>query len=83
MMRRAYDLAGITDLSQTAFVECHGTATPVGDPIETDAVARVFGKSGGVYIGSVKPNLGHSEGASGLTSVMKAVLSPSTPDYPS
>lgn len=54
-------------------MECHGTGTPIGDPIETDAVARVFGDSG-VYIGSVKPNLGHSEGASGLTSLIKAVL---------
>ena len=54
-------------------MECHGTGTPIGDPIEANAVARVFGDSG-VYIGSVKPNLGHSEGASGLTSLIKAVL---------
>jgi acyl transferase domain-containing protein len=74
MMRRAYELAGITDFSKTAFVECHGTGTPIGDPIETKAVARVFGSANGVYIGSVKPNLGHSEGASGLTSLIKAVL---------
>ncbi|KAH0435679.1 polyketide synthase [Colletotrichum camelliae] len=74
LMRKAYRDAGITDLSKTAFVECHGTGTPVGDPIETNAVARVFGDAG-VFIGSVKPNLGHSEGASGLTSLIKAVLS--------
>ncbi|KAF4976126.1 hypothetical protein FZEAL_7145 [Fusarium zealandicum] len=74
LMRKAYRDAGISDLSKTAFVECHGTGTPVGDPIETNAVARVFGDAG-VYIGSVKPNLGHSEGASGLTSLIKAVLS--------
>ncbi|KAI8241966.1 hypothetical protein K4K55_011505 [Colletotrichum sp. SAR 10_96] len=74
LMRKAYWDAGISDLSQTAFVECHGTGTPVGDPIETNAVARVFGDAG-VFIGSVKPNLGHSEGASGLTSLIKAVLS--------
>ncbi|OTA56526.1 fatty acid synthase S-acetyltransferase [Hypoxylon sp. EC38] len=73
LMRRAYKVAGITDFSQTAMVECHGTGTPTGDPIETKAVARVFGESG-VYIGSVKPNLGHSEGASGLVSIMKMVL---------
>ncbi|KAF5665038.1 polyketide synthase [Fusarium denticulatum] len=74
LMRKAYQDAGISDVSKTAFVECHGTGTPVGDPIETNAVARVFGDAG-VYIGSVKPNLGHSEGASGLTSLIKAVLS--------
>ncbi|KAI1379651.1 fatty acid synthase S-acetyltransferase [Hypoxylon crocopeplum] len=73
LMRRAYKVAGITDFSQTAMVECHGTGTPTGDPIEVKAVARVFGESG-VYIGSVKPNLGHSEGASGLVSIIKMVL---------
>ncbi|USP74624.1 uncharacterized protein yc1106_01898 [Curvularia clavata] len=75
MMRKAYRSAGIaeTDISRTAFVECHGTGTPTGDPIETKAVGNVFG-NGGVYIGSVKPNVGHSEGASGITSVIKAVL---------
>ncbi|KAJ5100126.1 polyketide synthase [Penicillium argentinense] len=74
MIRRAYELAGITDYSETAFVECHGTGTAVGDPIETRAVGRVFGPHGGVQIGSIKPNLGHSEGASGLTSLIKSVL---------
>ncbi|KAI6770702.1 hypothetical protein HG531_009557 [Fusarium graminearum] len=74
LIRRAYKMAGIDDYSQTAFVECHGTGTAIGDPIETKAVGRVFGPSGGVLIGSVKPNLGHSEGASGLTSLIKAVM---------
>ncbi|OQE44310.1 hypothetical protein PENCOP_c002G00914 [Penicillium coprophilum] len=74
MIRRAYEVAGIADYSQTAFVECHGTGTQVGDRIETQAVGRVFGPSGGVLIGSVKPNLGHSEGASGITSLIKSVL---------
>lgn len=73
LMRRAYKVAGITDFSKTAFVECHGTGTPVGDPIEASAVGRVFGESG-VYIGSIKPNFGHTEGASGLLSVIKTVL---------
>ena len=72
-MRRAYEVAGITDFSKTGFVECHGTGTPVGDPIEANAVGRVFGESG-VYIGSLKPNFGHTEGASGLLSVIKSVL---------
>ncbi|KAI1613463.1 KR domain-containing protein [Exophiala viscosa] len=74
MMRKAYSLAGIETLSDTAYIECHGTGTAIGDPIETSAVANVFGEQG-VYIGSVKPNVGHSEGASGLTSLIKAVLS--------
>ncbi|KAJ0382055.1 hypothetical protein COL922a_013306 [Colletotrichum nupharicola] len=57
----------------SAYVECHGTGTATGDPIETSAVGEVFGEKG-VYIGSVKPNVGHSEGASGLNSLIKAVL---------
>ncbi|KAF9872330.1 polyketide synthase [Colletotrichum karsti] len=75
MIRRAYSAAVIdaSDISQTGFVECHGTGTAAGDPIETTAVAKVFGDSG-VYIGSCKPNIGHSEGASGITSLIKAVL---------
>ncbi|KAG5979866.1 Type I Iterative PKS [Claviceps digitariae] len=72
LMRKTYALAGISDFSQTAMVECHGTGTKVGDPIETNAVARVFGEKG-VYIGSVKPNIGHTEPASGLVSLLKMV----------
>lgn len=52
MIRKAYEKAGIDDFAQTAFVECHGTGTSVGDPIEAAAVGNVFGESG-VYIGSV------------------------------
>ncbi|KAK6196628.1 putative secondary metabolism biosynthetic enzyme [Pestalotiopsis sp. IQ-011] len=73
VIRRAYETAGIADINATAMMECHGTGTVNGDLIETEAVARVFG-SQGIYIGSVKPNLGHSEGASGLVSIVKAVL---------
>ncbi|KAF7536474.1 hypothetical protein G7054_g4512 [Neopestalotiopsis clavispora] len=72
MIRRAYASAGISDFSQTAYVECHGTGTAIGDPIETKAIQGVF--ASGVFIGSVKPNIGHSEGASGITSIIKCVL---------
>ena len=54
-------------------LQCHGTGTPTGDPIEATAVGKVFGEKG-IYIGSVKPNIGHSEGASGITSVIKSIL---------
>ncbi|GLI81248.1 mycolipanoate synthase [Penicillium ochrochloron] len=72
-MREAYSIAGL-DFSQTAMVEAHGTGTATGDPIEAEAIARCFGEEG-VYIGAVKPNLGHSEGAAALTSLIKAVVS--------
>lgn len=73
LIRRAYDVAGISDFSKTAVFECHGTGTATGDPIETKAIAAVFGDHG-IVLGAVKPNLGHSEGASGLTAVLKATL---------
>ncbi|KAF2878487.1 hypothetical protein BDV95DRAFT_624920 [Massariosphaeria phaeospora] len=74
MIRQAYKLADIKDFSKTAYFECHGTGTSVGDPIETGAVGNVFGDSG-IHITSVKPNVGHTEGASGLVSLIKAVMS--------
>ncbi|KAH7378435.1 hypothetical protein DE146DRAFT_749699 [Phaeosphaeria sp. MPI-PUGE-AT-0046c] len=73
LIRRGHEAAGITDFSQTAMIECHGTGTAVGDPIETKAVANIFGEHG-VYIGSVKPNIGHGESASGLSSIIKMTL---------
>ncbi|PHH79014.1 hypothetical protein CDD82_2707 [Ophiocordyceps australis] len=73
LIRKAYRIAGIEDVYKTAHVECHGTGTPVGDVEETTAVANVFGPHG-VSIGSSKPNFGHTEGASGLTSLIKVVL---------
>ena len=43
VIRKAYEKAGLTDqISQTSYVECHGTGTPVGDPKEVGAVSRVF-----------------------------------------
>ncbi|OHX00063.1 polyketide synthase [Colletotrichum incanum] len=74
LIRRTYRAANIPNPGDTGFVECHGTGTSVGDPLETTAVGRVFGGRGEVLISSVKPNVGHSEGASGLTSLIKAVL---------
>ncbi|GJC96323.1 KR domain-containing protein [Colletotrichum higginsianum] len=76
LIRKAYALAGIPDsqFGDTAWIECHGTGTAVGDPIEMRSVANVFGRDG-IVVGSVKPNVGHSEGAAGLTGLIKAVLS--------
>ena len=54
LIREAYRHAGISDLSETAMVECHGTGTAVGDPIETAAVANCFGDKG-MVITSVGP----------------------------
>jgi acyl transferase domain-containing protein len=61
------------DPGRTAYVECHGTGTPTGDPIELTAIGEVFGKQG-VCIGTMKPNFGHSEGSSGLSSLLKSIV---------
>ncbi|KAE9363949.1 hypothetical protein N431DRAFT_474945 [Stipitochalara longipes BDJ] len=73
LIRRTYDVAGISDFSKTALFECHGTGTATGDPIEAEAIAAIFGEKG-IHLGAIKPNLGHSEAASGLTAVLKATL---------
>ncbi|KAG8405408.1 Type I Iterative PKS [Metarhizium acridum] len=62
----------------TPVVEGHGTGTQVGDPIEAGAFATVFASertpTDPVYIGSLKSNFGHLEGASGILAIIKAVL---------
>ncbi|WP_069811168.1 type I polyketide synthase [Streptomyces sp. TP-A0874] len=65
-----------TDPSTVGFVEAHGTGTELGDPIEVEAIASVYGEGdqGGLALGAVKTNLGHTEAAAGVTALMKAVL---------
>jgi acyl transferase domain-containing protein len=77
VIRKAYKNAGL-DFAGTDYVECHGTGTPVGDPIEVNAVGKTFDpqdRPSPLLIGSVKTNVGHSEGSSGLTSILKVVKS--------
>lgn len=58
------------------FIEAHGTGTAIGDPIETAAIAQVYGqaRSRTLPIGSVKANLGHLEPASGMAGLIKTIL---------
>ncbi len=60
---------------QVGYVETHGTGTPLGDPIEVEAVRGAYGDgSSTCWLGSVKPVLGHLESAAGIASLLKAVL---------
>ncbi len=43
-IRRAYERAGNLDPNETFYFECHGTGTPVGDPLEVEAIGRFFAK---------------------------------------
>ncbi len=53
LIRRAYTKAGILEPEKTPFVECHGTGTAAGDPLELSAVSRVLGGDEITYIGGV------------------------------
>jgi acyl transferase domain-containing protein/surfactin synthase thioesterase subunit len=61
-----------------AYVECHGTGTVVGDPLEIDALTRAFRtrteRSGFCAIGSVKTNIGHLEQTAGIAGLIKTAL---------
>ncbi|KAJ5100194.1 PKS-like enzyme [Penicillium angulare] len=76
--RQAYINAGITDLNSTSYVECHGTGTRAGDPIEVNSVASVFcatrSSDRPLLIGSIKSNIGHSEPAAGISGMIKTIL---------
>lgn len=80
LIQTAYEQSGC-DPAETGYFEAHGTGTAAGDPLETGAVGatlglhRKEGEEGKLYIGSVKTNIGHLEGASGLAGLIKAVLS--------
>lgn len=58
------------------YVECHGTGTLLGDPIEVEALKQAFNgtKKGNCALGSVKSNIGHLNGAAGIAGFIKTVL---------
>ncbi len=62
-----------------SYVEAHGTATPVGDPIEFAALKKVYERYGDkknyCVLSSVKSNIGHANSAAGIAGFIKAVLS--------
>ena len=67
------------DPETITYIEAHGTATPLGDPIEIAALTKVFRvkteKKGFCAIGSVKTNVGHLDAAAGIAGLIKTVLS--------
>jgi acyl transferase domain-containing protein/NAD(P)-dependent dehydrogenase (short-subunit alcohol dehydrogenase family) len=63
------------DPATVGYIEAHGTGTALGDPIEIDGLAAALGATGGDrYVGSVKSNIGHLEGAAGIASLTKVLL---------
>ncbi len=73
----AHAIADIT-ADSISYVECHGTATPLGDPIEIAGLTKAFGattdRKGFCAIGTVKTNIGHLDIASGVAGLIKTIL---------
>jgi len=74
VIRQALTLSRI-EPEQVDYIEAHGTGTSIGDPVEIEALNAVFGKrTEPLWVGSVKSNMGHLEGAAGIVGLMKAIL---------
>ncbi|WP_405159587.1 polyketide synthase Pks13 [Nocardia sp. NBC_01499] len=77
VLRRAYRDAGIVP-STVDYIEAHGTGTPLGDPIEADALAKVVGRGRDedkpALLGSAKTNFGHLESGAGVASLAKVLM---------
>ncbi|WP_137918853.1 non-ribosomal peptide synthetase/type I polyketide synthase [Hydrogenophaga sp. 2FB] len=81
----AHEDAGV-DPRSISYVEAHGTATPLGDPVEVEGLTRAFRRgtkdTGFCRIGSVKSNVGHLVTAAGATGVIKTALALATEQLP-
>ena len=75
LIRQALQSANVTP-DKISYIEAHGIGTALGDPIETQALGRVFGeRQEPLLVGSVKTNIGHLEAAAGMASLLKVILS--------
>ncbi|WP_395474673.1 type I polyketide synthase [Saccharopolyspora spinosa] len=78
LLRQAYRNAGV-DPAAVQYVELHGSATRVGDPVEAAALGAVLGAArrpgDELRVGSAKTNVGHLEAAAGVTGLLKTALS--------
>ena len=74
----AQAMAGV-DPETISYIEAHGTGTLIGDPIEVRALTEAFRQSTArmafCALGSVKPNIGHSNIAAGMAGLIKVILS--------
>ncbi|MEU4062673.1 beta-ketoacyl synthase N-terminal-like domain-containing protein [Streptomyces wedmorensis] len=77
VIRTALRRAGIAP-EEVGYIEAHGTGTAIGDPVEFEALRRVFATPdrapGTLVLGAVKPNIGHTDAAAGVAGLIKATL---------
>ena len=63
------------DITDISYIEAHGSGTPLGDPVEIEAINRICRNTrSSITIGTVKPNIGHLEAASGIAGLIKALM---------
>ncbi len=78
VITRALSVAGVNP-ETIGYIEAHGTATPLGDPIEFSGLRQAFGqwtnREGYCALGSIKSNIGHLTAPSGVAGLIKTVLS--------
>ncbi|MFC2146278.1 beta-ketoacyl synthase N-terminal-like domain-containing protein, partial [Acidobacteriota bacterium] len=76
VIRAAQRTAGV-EIETIRYVETHGTGTPLGDPVEIEALKLAFDTAGKQYcaLGSVKSNVGHLDAAAGAAGLIKTILS--------
>ncbi|KAK6822564.1 Lovastatin diketide synthase LovF [Apiospora arundinis] len=79
LMQKTYRSAGLP-VTETAYVDAHGTGTQAGDPVELEAIGRAIAQARGadsgkkVMVGSGKAGIGHTEASAGLASVIRSIL---------
>ncbi len=73
VIREALAVAGI-EPDTVGYIEAHGTATPLGDPIEVAALVQAYGPARERRIGAVKTNIGHLDTAAGIAGLIKTAL---------
>ncbi|KAK7990733.1 hypothetical protein PG990_015013 [Apiospora arundinis] len=79
LMQKTYRSAGLP-VTETAYVDAHGTGTKAGDPVELEAIGRAIAQARGadsgkkVMVGSGKAGIGHTEASAGLASVIRSIL---------
>jgi acyl transferase domain-containing protein len=76
VIRRALEVSGVKP-HEVSYIETHGSGTPLGDPIEVEALAEVYGHDQGapVFLGTAKTNIGHLQAAAGVAGLIKVALS--------